>query len=143
MSYYRKEIKLDSSNADQEIYMYFEGVNQVGELFVIGQSAGKHIGGYTRFCFDITKFLHFGKTNQLELKVDNSHNDNIPPYSADFTFFGGIYKDVYLVITDKVHVSLSDYASSGVYIEMPEINDKQAKIKITALLDNKSQRFRL
>ncbi|WP_372774270.1 glycoside hydrolase family 2 TIM barrel-domain containing protein [Mangrovibacterium sp.] len=139
MAIYQRELNLDASNSDKQIYLYFEGVNQVAELFVNGHSAGKHIGGYTRFCFDITKFLHFGKPNQLEIKVDNSHNDNIPPYSADFTFFGGIYRDVYLVVTDKVHVSLTDHASSGVYIETPRVNEQQALVKITTLVDNKSQ----
>ena len=138
MAIYQKELNLDASNAGKQIYMYFEGANQVAELFVNGQSAGKHIGGYTRFCFDITKFLQFGKPNLLEVKVDNSHNDNIPPYSADSTFFGGIYRDVYLVVTDKVHVSLTDYASSGVYIETPQVNNQQAQIKITTLVENKS-----
>ena len=133
---YKKELKLDASNSGKQVFMYFEGANQVTELFVNGQSVGKHTGGYTRFCFDITKFLTYEKPNLFEVKVDNSHNKNIPPFSADFNFYGGIYRDVYLVITDKVHVSLSDNASSGVYIETPKVSEKKASVKITTLVDN-------
>ena len=138
IAFYKKELRPDSSTSGKQVYIYFEGVNQVAELFVNGKSAGKHIGGYTRFCFDITDLLNYNQSNLLEVKVDNSHNDNIPPYSADFTFFGGIYRDVFLVITDKVHVSLSDFASSGVYIETPLANEKEASVRIKTLVDNKS-----
>lgn len=137
IGFYKKELLPDKSASGKQVYIYFEGVNQVAELFVNGKSAGNHIGGYTRFCFDITDLLIPDQPNFLEIKVDNSHNDNIPPYSADFTFFGGIYRDVYLVVTDKVHISLSDFASSGVYIETPSVNEKEALVRINALVDNK------
>lgn len=133
--WYRRNLYVDKEMASQPLYIYFEGANQRTEVFVNGQKAGEHIGGYTFFCFDITKFVKEG-TNELTVSVDNSHDLNIPPLSADFTFFGGLYRDVSLVSTAPVHVSLSHYASSGVYITTPEVTDKEASVHVKYMLTN-------
>jgi beta-galactosidase len=106
------------------------------ELFVNGISAGTHVGGYTRFSFDITKLVHFGQQNLFALKVNNRFNENIPPLTADFTFFGGVYRDVYLIFTNKIHVSTTHYASSGVYFQTPNVNNAKAQVEIKTLLTN-------
>ena len=68
--------------------------------------------------------------------MNNVYNPNIPPLSADFTFFGGIYRDVYLQFMNPVHIATNDYASSGVYIRTPEVNNSAASVEITTLLTN-------
>lgn len=136
--WYRRNIYLGEEAADKQVYMYFEGANQVTELFVNGQYVGKNIGGYTRFSFDITEHIKPDDFNLLVVKVDNSFHPDIPPLTADFTFFGGIYRDVFLKFTEKVHISLSDYASSGVYITTPAVSKDRASVAIRTLLENKS-----
>lgn len=100
-AWYRKSIFVDESRENQSAVIVFEGANQVVELYVNGLYVGKHIGGYTRFNFDISRFLNYGKKNVFAIKVDNGYDPNIPPLSADFTFYGGIYRDVYLMFVDN------------------------------------------
>lgn len=87
--WYRKVVNF-SINKERKYFIQFEAANQVTELWINGVAVGKkHIGGYTPFTYDITNFIKDGK-NLIAVRVDNTHNENIPPLSADFTFFGGI-----------------------------------------------------
>ena len=134
--WYRKSIMIPADQISKEICISFDGVNQETELFVNGKSVGTHLGGYTRFCFNITKFVKFGEANIFAVKVNNRYNDNIPPLSADFTFFGGIYRDVNLIYTEKQHISTTYYASQGVFIKTPSVTDKEASVQIRTLVTN-------
>ena len=138
IGWYSRTIDIPAEYTDKQITIYFEGANQETEVFVNGKSAGTHVGGYTRFSFDITPFVTMGAKNLIAVKVNNRYNENIPPLTADFTFFGGIYRDVFLIITEKQHVSTTHYASEGVYITTPSVNEKQAKVEIKTLLTNAS-----
>lgn len=94
----RKTVFVPAAWRGQSVYLHFEGANQETEVYVNGQLAGRHAGGYTAFRFSIGKLLKFNADkpagNEVLMKVDNRHNPAIPPLSADFTFYGGIYRDV-------------------------------------------------
>lgn len=122
-------------NTKSSYFIQFEGANQKTVLYVNGLRVGEHIGGYSGFTFDITEFLTAG-TNQLAVMVNNEHDPEIPPLSADFTFFGGIYRDVFLVETGKVHFNLMDYGSKGFYIHTPKVTDKTAILSVRGELRN-------
>ncbi len=141
VGWYKRTVFIPEDKKGNEVTIYFEGANQEVELFINGKSAGKHAGGYTRFSFNITELLNFGEKNVFAIRVSNEYNENIPPLSADFTFFGGIYRDIYLIYTNKLHISTTHYASSGVYISIPEVNDKTAKVHIRTLLTNADKSF--
>ncbi len=134
-AWYRKKIFIPDKMRNKQAYIYFEGANQETEVYMNGKLIGHHIGGYTRFCFDITPFLKYGEENQFAIRVDNSENNDIPPLAADFTFWGGIYRDVYLMFTEKIHFSMINYASSGIYIDS-DVSEKQANIRIKSLVTN-------
>ena len=134
--WYRKQLFIDKSQEGRQAVIYFEGANQEVRFYLNGQFVGEHKGGYTRFCFDITSHLRYGQENLFAIYVNNVYNPNIPPLSADFTFFGGIYRDVYLQFMNPVHIATNDYASSGVYIRTPEVNNSAASVEITTLLTN-------
>ena len=134
--WYRKQLFVDKSQEGRQAVIYFEGANQEVRFYLNGQFIGEHKGGYTRFCFDITPHLRYGQKNLFAIYVNNVYNPNIPPLSADFTFFGGIYRDVYLQFMNPVHIATNDYASSGVYIRTPEVNNSAASVEITTLLTN-------
>jgi len=136
VAWYRRSLYISKDAGSKEIYISFDGVNQEAELYINGNLVGKHSGGYTRFCFDITKFILSGEKNYISVKVSNQYNENIPPISADFTFFGGIYRDVNLVFTEKQHISTTYFGSSGVFIKTPVVSQKQAKINITTFVTN-------
>lgn len=139
--WYKKTIHVNSSLAGKQVFLFFEGANQEAEVYVNGKKAGTHIGGYTAFCVPVTSLLNFnnnGNANEIAVMINNRHNVNITPLSADFTFYGGIYRDVYLVATDAVHFSLTEDASSGVYLSTPQVSAKKADLHIRGSLINES-----
>lgn len=135
---YNKTIRINEDISSHSFFLHFEGANQTAEISVNGKSAGKHEGGYTAFCFDISDLVKQGD-NLVEVTVDNTYDENIPPLSADFTFFGGIYRDVTLIITPKVHISTTNYATSGVYITTSDEDKKTAVASIRTYLSNDSE----
>ncbi|MDO5980199.1 glycoside hydrolase family 2 TIM barrel-domain containing protein [Flavivirga spongiicola] len=141
IGWYKKTLRLSNSLKNKRVYLHFEGANQIAELFVNGTYVGKHLGGYTAFSFDITNYIHFddeSNSNEISVKIDNRFNKDIPPLSADFTFYGGIYRDVWLIATNPVHFSLNDYGSKGVYIATPKVTKNEATVKIHGKIHNQS-----
>jgi len=140
IGWYKKTIYAPASWQGKSIYLYFEGANQVADVYVNGKLAGTHIGGYTAFSFDIGKLLNFNKDgltpNQILVKLDNSHSENIPPLSADFTFFGGIYRDVYLITANPMHFDLDNNAASGVKVLTPRVSNTQADLTVEGAVTN-------
>jgi beta-galactosidase len=140
VGWYRKHLALDSSLTGKRLFLFFEGANQVAEVFVNGHSAGRHIGGYTAFAFDITDLVRLDCPNVIAVRVDNRHDDDIPPLNADFTFYGGIYRDVWLVATSPVHITLLDHGSPGVFIDTPEISREYATVRVRGTVMNHEPR---
>ncbi len=139
IGWYKKNIHLSNSLKEKRVFLHFEGANQIAELFVNGKTVGKHIGGYTAFSFDITNFVNFDNKenkNSIAVKIDNSFNENIPPLSADFTFYGGIYRDVWLIATNPIHFTLNDFGSKAVYISTPEVTNNQGSVRIAGIVQN-------
>lgn len=129
IGWYDKTIHINDDLSGNKVFVRFEGANQEVDLFVNGEHAGNHKGGYTAFIFDISGLIHNG-ANDFKIMVDNSHNEGIPPVGADFTFFGGVYRDVSLVFVPENHISVEHYASSGVYVTTPEVSAESASVHI-------------
>ena len=125
--WYKKMIHVDRSLMGKSCYLHFEGANQVSELYINGQKAGDHVGGYSGFYIPVSALLIPGSENELLVKVDNRYDPNIPPLTADFTFYGGIYRDVWLLSVDRVHFSFSDFSSKGIYITTPAVNAQKVQ----------------
>jgi len=132
--WYRKTLIISNTDLNKKLFLYFNGANQETEVYINGQKVGSHIGGYTRFCFEIDKYIKAGN-NELAVKVNNSFNENIAPLTADFTFYGGIYRSVYLIATNDAHFGF-DNASNGVFITTPDVSTAKASVKITGQVDN-------
>lgn len=128
--WYRKELFIDTKFKGQRVFIEFNGVNSISDVFINEIHLGQHKGGYSTFRYDITNLVKFGTVNILAVKADNSHVEEVYPLMADFTFYGGIYRDVNLIITDSIHFDLMDNGSKGVYISQDEINDSYAKLTI-------------
>ena len=131
---YKKELDLNLLEG-QKAFLYFEGANQITNLFFNGDSIGKHVGGYTSFAFDISNSLQKG-TNKIEIDIKNDHDSDIPPLSMDYTFYGGIYRDVYFIVTNPIHFDVLNSGSSGVKISTPDVSVKKGKFLIQAQLLN-------
>ncbi|KAB2846926.1 MAG: glycoside hydrolase family 2 protein [Melioribacteraceae bacterium] len=128
--WYRKVININENDKGKQIFVEFEAANAVTEVWLNENYLGKHIGGYGGFKFDITKYINYGGKNLLAVRVDNSYNYDIPPQRADYTMYGGIYRDVYLVKTFPVYIE-------NVLISTPHVNDDKAEVKINSLIINK------
>ncbi len=134
---YKRKLVLEESAKGKDIYLVFNGVAQEAEVLVNGKSAAKHIGSYTRFIVPITSFLNY-KEDIIEVKANNRFNEDIPPLTADFTFFGGIYRHVSLLITNSVHFSQKENGSAGVFITTPQVSSATAKVQVKSTIENTS-----
>lgn len=125
---YIKDIFIPKDWSDRAVFLKFEASNQVTHVFVNDQVVGKHTGGYTAFAFELTEALNFGAENNIRIEVDNSHNTDIPPLEADFNFYGGIYRDIEMIVTGKSHFHLVGEAGGNLLIKTPEVSEKNARI---------------
>ena len=134
--WYRKELTLPLEYENQRVFIEFEGSNSVTDVYLNGKRLGQHRGGYSTFRFDLTEYFVCGKPNVLAVKVDNSAFEDVYPLRADFTFHGGIYRDVNLVVVNPVHVDLLDHGAQGVYVIQEEVTDTQANVRIQTRITN-------
>ena len=134
--WYRKELMIDTLEQGNRVFIEFNGSNSITDVYVNGHHMGQHRGGYSTFRFDITDVIEFGKENTLAVKVDNTVVEDVYPQMADFTFYGGMYRDVNLVITNQVHFDLMDHGSQGIYMVQEDVNEEKAALTIKAKLTN-------
>jgi len=136
--WYTKILKANRNWKDKQVYLVFDGANQETIVFVNGKKAGQHTGGYTRFVIPISAFLRLdgNQENTISVKVNNSFNKDIAPLSADFTFFGGLYRNVSLQVVNKVHFDDPNYGSDGVYVSTPDVSANQASLRVSGSLVN-------
>lgn len=137
--WYRKEFVIDNLEEGNSVFIEFTGSNSITDVYVNGKYMGQHKGGYSTFRFDITDVVEFGQKNILAVKVDNTVVDDVYPQMADFTFYGGIYRDVNLVIANKIHFDLMDYGSKGIYIVQEDVKEEKALLTIKSKLVNDNE----
>jgi beta-galactosidase len=136
IGWYRTHYTVDNSYAGRHFFLKFDGAFLVADVYVNGNLLGEHQGGFAAFVFDVTPYLNVGADNVIAVKVNNAFNANIPPLSADFTFFGGLYRDVHLLVTDPVQISPLDYGSPGVYLMPANVSAASAGLRVTTVLSN-------
>jgi beta-galactosidase len=138
-AWYRRDFQLGDAWHGKRIFIEFQGANRSAEVFLNGTRIGLHVGGYARFRFELTDAVRLKGVNTLAVKISNA-DDGTPPYSADFTFFGGVYRAVRLFATDAVHIDVLDHASDGVYVTQENVSEKRADLRVATLLKNDSPR---
>ncbi len=136
VGWYRRTFELIRSQKQNRVFVRCGAANTVADVYCNGAHVGQHRGGYAAFCLELTSFERWDGPNVLAVKVDNSHFDDVPPYSADYTFFGGIYRDVELLYTSQVCISPADHASSGVYLLPVDIDPERAVVQARVVLSN-------
>ena len=131
--YYAKAFaKADLPETDR-YYLEIRGANSSADAYVNGQHLAHHDGGYSTWRVDITAALQ--PNNLIVIAVDNAPNETVYPQMADFTFYGGLYRDVNLICVSESHFDLDYYGGPGVMVT-PEINGSDAKITIKAFVTN-------
>ncbi len=125
--YYAKKIlKTDLPEAAQ-YYLEFEGANSSADVYVNGKKLAHHDGGYSTFRVNITEALDF--ENLIVVAVDNSPNDFVYPQTADFTFYGGLYRDVNIIAVEDSHFDLDYFGGPGIKVT-PEVKGENASVEV-------------
>lgn len=117
----------------ETVYLEFCGVNASARVEVNGTCVGEHDGGYSTFRMEIGDVLE--QENTLTVTVDNSVNDRVYPQKADFTFYGGIYRDVNLIVVNRHHFALDYFGTPGLRIT-PQVEGADAKVTVEAYKDS-------
>jgi beta-galactosidase len=128
--WYRKHFEVRSEWRSRRIFLEFDGAFQDAEIFVNGQRAGTHRGGYTGFSLDITAAAHPGE-NVVAVRLNNNWNAQLAPRAGEHEFCGGIYRDAWLVVADPVHI-----AWNGVFVTTPQVSVESARVNIKTEVRN-------
>jgi beta-galactosidase len=133
-NWYRKEFKLSRDYKGRKLFLEFEGADQVTDVWVNEKKLVSHSGAFTPFFVDITKVSKFGSnSNVLCVRVNNKPNQDIPVYGS-WISFGGLYRDVFLHITDQLHITDAVHANKigggGIFVTYPFVSDSLAEVKI-------------
>lgn len=131
---YIRNLKVLDVDSSRRYFLKIDAANKAAKLSVNGNELVDHLGGYSAFSCDITSCLKSGD-NEIRIIVDNSRID-IAPLSADFTFWGGIYRDAWFISTPLLHFDLCDYATSGVYVTPIKVSEESASLNIKSRLVN-------
>ncbi|MEU7874667.1 glycoside hydrolase family 2 TIM barrel-domain containing protein [Dactylosporangium sp. NPDC049140] len=129
--WYRRHYTVPAALAGKMLFLQFAGADQVADVWVNGTYLGVHRGGYSRFRFDATAALGVGRDNVIAVRVSNAANPDIPPLQADYSFDGGIYRNVSLWAVDPLNIRMLDNAGPGVYVRQRSISGTAAAVEVT------------
>ena len=124
------------NTASHQVWIQFDGVNASAHVVLNGSPVCNHDGGYSTFRANITELLW--DENELTVEVDNSKNDRVYPQKADFTFYGGIYRDVSLMVVSKNHFALDYFGGPGIRIT-PTVQGADASVQVTTWHDGEGE----
>ena len=130
---YAKELTKEELPDADRYYLELRGANSSADVFVNGTKLAHHDGGYSTWRVDITDSLT--DNNIIAITVDNSENDRVYPQMADFTFYGGLYRDVNIIAVSESHFDLDYFGGPGIKVT-PEIKGADAKAEIEVYLTN-------
>ncbi len=140
--WYRKRFSISKRFDRKLVFLEFDGVQKVAFIYVNGHLAGEHKGGYTSFSLDVTRWIRFGEENVIAVQVSNRRDDNlghVPPMTAgNFDVYGGIYRSVRLVLTNRVHIPFQGSADceGGSFIQTPYVTADKATVHDTTWVRN-------
>ena len=129
--YYVKELDKTELPEAEQYYLEFKGANSSAEVYVNGKKLAYHDGGYSTWRVNMTEALE--DKNLIVVAVDNSENDKVYPQMADFTFYGGLYRDVNIIAVSSSHFDLDYYGAPGIKVT-PEIKGTDAEVEIEVYL---------
>lgn len=135
---YYKMMDFPASWKDKRIYLRCKGVNEIVDIYINSKHIGQHRGGYTAFAFDITNYVIAGSKNSIWMRVTNALNLDVMPLVGDFNFYGGVYRDVEIVATPKVHFTVDHYGSSGLKLRTYNVNSEFGDLAIDGKISSPS-----
>ena len=134
--WYERQFSLPPESGGRRVFVRFEAVSIVSDVYVNDRHVGQHRGAFGAFCYELTPFLRTGGANIIRVRADNSHFQDVAPLAGDFTVCGGIYRPASLIVTDGVCISPLDHASSGVYLTVKQLTADSAAVEVRTLVSN-------
>lgn len=146
--WYRKRFIPESCLKGKQLFIHFEAIMGKSEVYVNGKLLKKQYGGYLPVILDVTEELEWGKENVIAVKADNSDDPLYPVGKAqnmlDFTYFGGIYRDCWLVAHNDVFITNANYenevAGGGLFVSFADVSEKSAVVNLKAYIRNNSMK---
>jgi beta-galactosidase len=134
--WYRTHALLPMEVKNKRLFVKFEAIGDISEVFCNGIFVGKHEGAFSAICYEITHLIKPGEENIIAVRANNAPHKNIPPMSGDFPVMGGIYRPAYIWTKQPICISPVDFASTGVYLAQTEVTIEKARIDVNVKIDN-------
>ncbi len=139
VGYYRKNYVFPETLKGKRVFLRFEGVASCAEVYVNGYLVGSHKGGYSAFVCEIGSQIKYGAENEILVKADNASRPDVIPVNHNlFGVYGGMYRPVWLVVTEPCNIVVNDCASPGVFITQKNVSKKSAEVSVKVKVDNAS-----
>ncbi|HEX9974901.1 MAG TPA: glycoside hydrolase family 2 TIM barrel-domain containing protein, partial [bacterium] len=140
INWYRKKFQLSKNDEGKKTFLEFEGADQVAEIWINSEKLMTHSGSFTPFLIDISDYIYFGQsTNLVCVRVNNKRDPDIPVYGS-WISYGGLYRDVYLHIMDRLHITNAIFANKiadgGIFVTYQLVSDSLAEVKIQTHIFN-------
>jgi len=132
---YQKSLNISEEELEKFIFLEIGAASLVSKVYVNGELAGESSCGFSMYRVFLTPFLKAGE-NTISIKVDNSRNDTVYPLMADFSFYGGLYRDVSLIISENLHFDLMDNSRDGIYLTQKGLSEGKFELKINGKIIN-------
>ena len=143
ISWYQKELVVNKDWKNKQVYIRFEAAMNHAQVWLNDKKVGEHLGGYLPFTLDISKALNFNTKNIIKVKLSNLYNADIGPKPLkilDFNTYGGLYRDVNLLIKNPLHITdeihANETASGGVFVTYPKISSAQSIVNVKTHITN-------
>ncbi len=136
---YQRKFDVPQEWTDRRLFVKFHGVETTAQVFVNGKFVGEHRGGSTAFAFEITDFVRFGTENRLRVAVSNSLTDSVLPLSALHNVYGGIYRDVELIVTNASAISPLYLGTDGVIVRQKTVTEERVEGTVEAHLTSRGE----
>lgn len=150
-AWYRKKFRVPQNLEGKKVYLNFEAIMGKCKVWINGKFIGGHFGGYLPFILDVSDAVNYGdQDNSIAVLADNSDDGSYAPGQSqkllDFTYFGGIYRDVWLIAMDKLHITNSNYsdkiAGGGLFVHYENLSDKKVTIIVKTEIENESNEIK-
>ncbi|MET3877155.1 glycoside hydrolase family 2 TIM barrel-domain containing protein [Chitinophaga sp. OAE865] len=139
---YQKTFHIAANLNGKRLFLRFDGVGSIAQLYVNNRFIGEHKGSYAAFCFEITHSVKYGEENTIVVKANNKAREDVLPINNFlFGIFGGIYRPVNLLITNDINITATDYASPGIYITQDHVSNEKAMVGVTTKIENKQAHY--
>ncbi|WJG10089.1 sugar-binding domain-containing protein [Aliiglaciecola sp. LCG003] len=142
-AWYQKTFQVPESWLDKAVLIRFEGAMNVADIWLNGEKVGGHIGGYLPFTLDLSPYLKSGD-NQIQVRLDNRDNEITGPkplHLLDFNTYGGLYRDVNLLIKDKLMITdemlANEVAGGGIFVTFPKVSESSSVLVVKTQLQNR------